>query len=83
MGGAAGENESAEHEEKPVERDITPFADEIDEHQRDGIIGENDDGIGNDVKPNNIGLPQVTVAMGHKVVRNEQLLEEFEHNISR
>lgn len=35
---AAGENEGSKHNENPVEDQILPFSNEIDQGDRDGII---------------------------------------------
>ena len=75
MGRAAGNDEDRETPKYPIERDIFSLAHEIHQGERDGKIGQGDQGIGQYMKGEDATVPKVTVAMRHEPVGGEDFVE--------
>ena len=67
---ATGENESAKHPENAIERQILILANEINEDDGNCVIRKRDQSIGNDVQPDDPGIPQVAISMRHELARS-------------
>ena len=81
VGGAAGDDEHAEAQEHPVERHVAPLANDVDQRERDRGVREGDEGVGEDVQPDERRQPEVAVSMRHEPVAGHQVLEELGHRV--
>jgi hypothetical protein len=71
MSEAAGNNENAEADKYPIKWNVTPFAYE-EESQGDGNIGEENEPVGDNVKPQEFPIPHVAITMRHEPVGREK-----------
>ncbi len=68
MGDAAGGDERAEHHEHPGERDlVAALGDEEDQGRRDHEVGERDQAIRTDMQPDDLGQPEIAIAVRHEI----------------
>ncbi|PZR74961.1 MAG: hypothetical protein DLM52_08585 [Chthoniobacterales bacterium] len=82
MSEAARDNEDAEADKHPVKGKVPPLAHEVDERERDGEIGGRDEEIGDEMKADETGIPEITMAMGHETVVAEKRREEVHAEVS-
>jgi hypothetical protein len=73
VGCAARQDENAEHPEDAIEGETASLANEIDENDRNAVIRQGDEGVGNDVQPHHARIPQVAEAVRHEIRRKELL----------
>ena len=57
VGSSAAQNKESEHPENPVERDIAAFAHQVNQGDRNAVIGERDYTVGDDVQPHDLRIP--------------------------
>ncbi len=81
--GAAGDDEDPEAEEDPVKGEVLAAANEVEKREGDRGVGEGDDRVGDDMKPDDARLPEVAVAVRHELVGREQTREVVKHVGSR
>jgi len=79
MTGPARNDEPGEEQEHPVESEVAPLADKVDERNRNTIIGEREQRIRNDIEPQQRPPPQEAVAMRLEALRVEDALQELSH----
>jgi hypothetical protein len=68
VGGAASQNERSEHPENRVERQFAVLTDEIHENDRNGVVRQRNQTIGNNMQPDQPRVPQVAVTVRHEIV---------------
>jgi hypothetical protein len=68
MGAAASKDKYPEGSKHPVEGEITPFADKVDERDRNRQIGEGDHRVRNNICPQQLWYPQIAMSVGHESV---------------
>ncbi len=76
---AAGDDEDREADENPVEDEILPLADEIEQGDRDGIIGQRDNRIRHDVERDDPRIPVIAHAVGHELAGGKNALKEIHY----
>src|SRR5262249_55195666 len=77
---AAGDDESAEANEHPIEWQIAAFPDEKQKRGRNGEISGGDQKIRNEVEAHQPRIPQVTMAVRHKAVLAKETREKIHTN---
>lgn len=75
--GAAPENEQTEHPENPIEGDIAALAYQVNQRDRDAVIGKRDYAVRDDVQPHDLRIPQIASAVWQEI-RRRQLFEKFQ-----
>jgi hypothetical protein len=76
---AAGKDKSGEAQEEPAKIKVSPLAHEPREGNRNGIVRQSDQPIGNDMEPNQARRPEVTMSMRHERSGGHGLLQEGKH----
>ncbi len=74
---AAGDNKNAEANEHPIEGQITPLTNKINESEWNDEVRSRDQKIRDQMQPHQARVPQVTMAMRHKTVLTKKALEKF------
>jgi hypothetical protein len=77
---AAGDNKDAEANEHPIERQITPLTNKINESEWNDEVRSRDQKIRDQMQAHQAGIPQVTMAMRHETVLAKETLEKFHPN---
>jgi hypothetical protein len=73
MRGPAGRNEGDKSPENPAEIDVRPLGDEHRQHQRNGKISQRNDAVGQDVEPDQAGLPKQANAVRRQLRGIEEM----------
>jgi hypothetical protein len=74
---AAGDNKNAEANEHPIEGQITPLTNKINESEWNDEVRSRDQKIRDQMQPHQAWVPQVTMAMRHETVLAKETLEKF------
>jgi hypothetical protein len=74
---AAGDNKNAEANEHPIEGQITPLTNKINEREWNDEVRSRDQKIRDQVQPHQARVPQVAMAMRHETVLTKETLEKF------
>ena len=74
---AAGDNKNAEANEHPIEGQITPLTNKINESEWNDEVRSRDQKIRDQMQAHQARIPQVTMAMRHETVLTKETLEKF------
>ena len=80
MSRAAGDDEDGETEVDRAKLEVGPTADKVDQGDRDRVVGEGDQGVGDDVEPDDAGLPHVAHAVRHEAVARKNAVQKIHVN---
>jgi hypothetical protein len=64
--GSTRDDEHGETDKHPIENEVFSLADKIDQRDGDGIIGEGDEAVRDNMKPDDPVVPFITHAMRHE-----------------
>ena len=76
---ATTQDEKREHPEDPIEWKVTTLANQVHQSKRNAEVGEGDQAVRNHVQPDDPWVPQVAIAVRHKLRRKQppQELQNF------
>ncbi len=79
MCSTARDDEHGEADKHPVELQIAPLPDEIQQRERNREVRQGDERVRQDVQGQDPRLPEVAHPMGHETVRGEQAEDPIGH----
>ena len=82
MGGAAGNDEHGKIKKNPTKMEIFASLDEVEQGNRNRIVGQGDEAVGNNVQPNDDRVPLVAHSMRHESVGRKNPPEEIHHKLA-
>ena len=79
MSGAARDDEHGKTKKNPTKLEVFAFTDEVEQGNRNRIVGEGDETVRNDVQPNDDRVPLIAHSMRHESVGRKKSLKEIHH----
>ncbi len=77
---ATGEDEHRETHKHPVKLQVFPLADEIEERDGNGVVGQRDERVRSHMQPHHSRPPEIAMAMRHEAIGREQVFKKVYHS---
>ena len=77
MGCATGYDEQSKTDKNPVKLQVFASAHKIDQGDRNGVIGNSDEAVRNDMQPDERPISHITGTMRHELFRRKELFERI------